>query len=245
MKKEASAPTSGAQRAPKTTGAVPTGAMRHVARSPSTAHRTIKTATKNPERVRARRETLINAAIEVFCKKGFHQATVRDIGEVAGMTQGTIYNYVSSKDDILYLALDRIVEEYHDQVALAMKSSADPIQRVRSAVRAVSEVMYRRKLEIKLIYQDSHLLDKQSRRILLARVEGFIQLFEKILEDANRALGIRIQQPHVMANILTFLPVMLSLRDWSLKNEGTAQERIEAIADFVIRGLGYPPLERS
>lgn len=214
-------------------------ALRSTPRVALATPRSIKTATKNPERVRARRETLINAAIEVFCKKGFHQTTVRDIGEVAGMTQGTIYNYVSSKDDILYLALDRIVEEYHEQVALAMKTTADPVQRVRSAVRAVSEVMYRRKLEIKLIYQDSHLLDKRSRRILLARVEGFIQLFEGILIEASQSTKIKIKTPHVMANILTFLPVMLSLRDWSLKNEGSAQDHIDAIADFVVRGLGY------
>lgn len=214
--------------------------LRRTAGAQSTTLRTIKTATKNPERVRARRESLINAAIEVFCKKGFHQATVRDIGEVAGLTQGTIYNYVSSKDDILYLALDRIVGEYHDQVSLAMKTTTDPVQRVRSAVRAVSEVMYRRKAEIKLIYQDSHLLDKQSRRILLARVEGFIQLFERILVEASRSTKTKIKTPHVMANILTFLPVMLSLRDWSLKSEGSAQDHIDAIADFVVRGLGYP-----
>jgi len=75
--------------------------------------RRIKTATKNPDRVRERRESLINAAIAVFIEKGFHNATVRDIGRAANMTQGTIYNYVSSKDDILYMVCDRIVAEYN------------------------------------------------------------------------------------------------------------------------------------
>ena len=42
--------------------------------------RRIKTATKNQDLVRERRETLINAAIKVFVEKGFHNATVRDIG---------------------------------------------------------------------------------------------------------------------------------------------------------------------
>ncbi len=210
-----------------------------------TSGRMVKTVTKNPERVRARRETLINAAIEVFCRKGFQQATVRDIGEAAGLTQGTIYNYVSSKDDILYLALDRIVEEYHDQVALAVQNAQDPILRVKSAVRAVSEVMYRRRLEIKLIYQDSHLLDRPSRRALLARVEGFIQLFESLLVEASQSLGTQVHRPHVIANILTFLPVMLSLRDWSLKNDGTPDELIDSIANFVTHGLGAPFIEKS
>ena len=98
--------------------------------------RRIKTATKNPDRVRERRESLINAAIGVFIEKGFHNATVRDIGRAANMTQGTIYNYVSSKDDILYMVCDRIVAEYNEQARRALDTSHEPAERVRSAVRA-------------------------------------------------------------------------------------------------------------
>jgi AcrR family transcriptional regulator len=131
--------------------------------------RAVKTATKNPDRVRERRDRLINAAIAVFIEKGFHNATVRDIGRVADMTQGTIYNYVSSKDDILYLVCDRIVAEYNDETRRALDTTHDPVGRVRSAVRAISEVMMRHRREIRLIYQDSHLLDPRSRRVILAR----------------------------------------------------------------------------
>jgi AcrR family transcriptional regulator len=66
------------------------------------------------------------------------------------MTQGTIYNYVSSKDDILYLVCDRIVAEYNEQARRALDTSHDPVGRVRSAVRAISQVMYRHRREILL-----------------------------------------------------------------------------------------------
>ena len=113
--------------------------------------RRIKTATKNQDLVRERREILINAAIRVFVEKGFHNATVRDIGRAADMTQGTIYNYVSSKDDILYMVCDRIVSEYNAETRKALELAHDPVGRVRSAVRAISEVMYRHRREILLI----------------------------------------------------------------------------------------------
>lgn len=200
--------------------------------------RRIKTATKNPDRVRERRESLINAAIAVFIEKGFHNATVRDIGRAANMTQGTIYNYVSSKDDILYLVCDRIVAEYNEQARMALDTSHDPAGRVRSAVRAISQVMYRHRREILLIYQDSHLLDKRSRRVILARVEEFIGMFERIITDAARELGVQLPHPHLSANMLTFLPVMIALRGWSLKNDVSPEEVIEQITAFIVRGLG-------
>jgi AcrR family transcriptional regulator len=201
--------------------------------------RRIKTATKNPERVRERRERLINAAIAVFIEKGFHKATVRDIGRAADMTQGTIYNYVSSKDDILYLVCDRIVAEYNEQARRALDTSDDPVGRVRSAVRAISQVMYRHRREILLIYQDSHLLDKRSRRVILARVEEFIGMFERIITDAARELGVVLPYPHLSANMLTFLPVMIALRGWSLKNDLPPEQVIEQISAFIVRGLGF------
>ncbi len=201
--------------------------------------RRIKTATKNPDRVRERRESLINAAVAVFIEKGFHNATVRDIGRAANMTQGTIYNYVSSKDDILYMVCDRIVAEYNEQARRALDTSHDPVGRVRSAVRAISQVMYRHRREILLIYQDSHLLDKRSRRVILARVEEFIGMFEHIIIDAARELGVPLPHPHLSANMLTFLPVMIALRGWSLKNDVSPEEVVEQITAFIVRGLGF------
>jgi AcrR family transcriptional regulator len=201
--------------------------------------RRIKTATKNPERVRERRDRLINAAIAVFIEKGFHKATVRDIGRAADMTQGTIYNYVSSKDDILYLVCDRIVAEYNEQARRALDTSDDPVGRVRSSVRAISQVMYRHRREILLIYQDSHLLDKRSRRVILARVEEFIGMFERIISDAARELGVALPYPHLSANMLTFLPVMIALRGWSIRNDLPPEAVIEQISAFIVRGLGF------
>jgi AcrR family transcriptional regulator len=78
--------------------------------------------------VREKREQLIAAAIRVFIEKGFHNATVRDIGRAAGMTQGTIYNYVRSKDDILYLVCDRIVSEYQEETRKALDSATTPLR---------------------------------------------------------------------------------------------------------------------
>jgi AcrR family transcriptional regulator len=201
--------------------------------------RRIKTATKNGGLVRERRELLVQAAIQVFLEKGFHNATVRDIGRSAKMTQGTIYNYVSSKDDILYMVCDRIVSEYQSQARRALVHSQGPVDRVRSAVRAVSEVMYHHRREILLIYQDSHLLERRSLRVIQARVEEFIGMFEQLITDAARELKLTLPHPHFSANILTFLPVMIALRGWSLRKELSKEQVVDQISDFLVRGLGF------
>jgi AcrR family transcriptional regulator len=155
------------------------------------------------------------------------------------MTQGTIYNYVRSKDDILYLVCDRIVSEYNDHTRKALEHAHDPVSRVRAAVRAISDVMYRHRREIRLIYQDSHLLEPRSLQVILARVEEFIGMFERIIADAARELELPLPYPHLSANILTFLPVMIALRGWSLKGAVTPEVVVDQISEFVVRGLGF------
>lgn len=206
---------------------------------PTVRPRRIKTATKNGDLVRERRELLVQAAIEVFLEKGFHNATVRDIGRAANMTQGTIYNYVRSKDDILYMVCDRIVSEYQTQAHQAIDRSHGPADRVRSAVYAVSAVMYEHRREILLIYQDSHLLERRSLRVILARVEEFIGMFEQLVVEAARELKIALPFPHFSANIVTFLPVMIALRGWSLRKELAEGQVVEQITRFLVRGLGF------
>ncbi len=76
------------------------------------AARSISANTKDPELIHDRREQLIRAALEVFQEKGFHITTVRDIGGATSLTQGTIYNYVRSKEDILFLVCDRVIAQY-------------------------------------------------------------------------------------------------------------------------------------
>ncbi|MCK6512260.1 TetR/AcrR family transcriptional regulator [Myxococcota bacterium] len=57
-----------------------------------------------------RREQILDAAARVFSERGFHQARSRDVAEEAGVSNGTVYNYFKSKEDILLGLLDRLNE---------------------------------------------------------------------------------------------------------------------------------------
>jgi TetR/AcrR family fatty acid metabolism transcriptional regulator len=57
-----------------------------------------------------REERILEAAAAVFADKGFHQATIRDIAELADVADGTIYNYFDNKFDLLVGIMARIAE---------------------------------------------------------------------------------------------------------------------------------------
>ncbi len=53
------------------------------------------------EHSEARRVQIIDAAYRCFARKGFHQATMRDIYQEAQLSPGAIYHYFRSKDEII------------------------------------------------------------------------------------------------------------------------------------------------
>jgi AcrR family transcriptional regulator len=95
---------------------------------------------KNARKIEDRRDLLVAAAIKVFLKKGFHAATVREIGSAAGMTQGTIYNYVRSKDDILFLVCDKVVTAYQAAIREVVDRLDDSSVLLESTIRAIVQV---------------------------------------------------------------------------------------------------------
>jgi AcrR family transcriptional regulator len=200
--------------------------------------RSVQSATKNSRLVRDRRDQLIRAALEVFSEKGFHEATVRDIGRAANLTQGTIYNYVRSKEDILFLVCDRIVTEYLDKVREAIVNEGDPRARLRAAVKGIVRVMQGHKEGILLLYHESHNLDSRSLRVILARVDEFIKSFEHLLAEANIEGLSTKRHLRLFANILTFLPTIVALRGWALPLSVSDEEIVDELAAFMLRGSG-------
>lgn len=74
----------------------------------------------------ARRQQIIDAAYRCFARKGFHQATMRDIYEEAGLSPGAVYHYFPSKDAIIQASFEF---DYQRSLALLEAATAndDPL----------------------------------------------------------------------------------------------------------------------
>ena len=63
----------------------------------------IPSVVKNRKLVEKRRQQIIRGACDLFVRKGFHRTTTREIARECGLSIGTMYEYIQSKEDVLYL----------------------------------------------------------------------------------------------------------------------------------------------
>jgi AcrR family transcriptional regulator len=54
---------------------------------------------------------ILEAAGDVFARRGFHQASIREIARAADLSLAGLYHYVRGKDELLFLVLDRALDD--------------------------------------------------------------------------------------------------------------------------------------
>jgi TetR/AcrR family transcriptional regulator, cholesterol catabolism regulator len=192
-----------------------------------------------------RREQIINAAITVFHNLGFHVATTADIAKEAGLTQSNLYNYVSSKQDVLLLVCEHLVGAYNKIIDdIIAEHGDDPHVCLIEAVEAILKVMGTHRHEVQLLYHETHALEKRDRKAVLDSISGFIGRFESLIKEyEDRYQKLEIRSSRLAANLLSFVPAIVALRSWDLASAGGARGIHAGIIKFILDGLGIPPLK--
>jgi AcrR family transcriptional regulator len=67
-----------------------------------------------------RHAQILNAAAEVFARRGYQRATVKEIARQAGIAAGTIYLYFENKRDLLLAIADRLIGQAWEQTQAEM-----------------------------------------------------------------------------------------------------------------------------
>jgi TetR/AcrR family transcriptional regulator, cholesterol catabolism regulator len=204
-------------------------------------NRPVISQVQNEKLIVDRRERIIRAAITVFRRSGFHVATTKDIALEANLTQSNLYNYVSSKHDVLFLVCDHLVNLYRTAVDEAVSRHDNARDRLVEALRAVITVMSAHRDEVQLLYNETHALEKDDRKLVLSSISKFIKSFQTLLKGYEAEYGpCAVANRRIAANFLSFVPAIVALRSWDLMPQAGREEIETAILIFTLTGLGIP-----
>lgn len=77
-----------------------------------------------------RTDAILDAAYSVFSTKGYHNSTVDDIAQHAGVSKGTCYQYFSGKEEIFVATLDRTLAKIMAEAEGAATGATDALARM-------------------------------------------------------------------------------------------------------------------
>ncbi|MBW2637722.1 MAG: TetR/AcrR family transcriptional regulator [Deltaproteobacteria bacterium] len=181
------------------------------------AEKQVESFVRNQELVTMRRQQIIDGATKVFTSKGFHKSTVKEIAEASNLTMGTMYNYVRSKEDILYIVYDHMNSILMDGLKKALDNVTDPIDALRAALKQNMDTIDKYQEIILFLYNESSAFDRKSLHTVLAQESQYVELFEEFLRKSFKGKKINECRLKIAADMLTYVPVILAQRRWSLK----------------------------
>jgi TetR/AcrR family fatty acid metabolism transcriptional regulator len=122
---------------------------------------------------------ILEAAVKVFARQGFHQSTVAQIAKEAGVADGTIYLYFKNKDDILVqffsFRAKQVFESFREEVDRAETSS----DKLRNLVRRhLAE--FQRDRDGAVVYQvETH----QNSRLAEAQIKEMSKMYRDLISE--------------------------------------------------------------
>jgi len=210
------------------------------------AGRQIPTQVKDPALVQRRRRQIVDAAVGLFIQHGFHKTTTRQIARAAGFSIGAVYEYVASKEDILYLVCDAIHAEMELGMAEALARSSRESIPLAELIREYFLVCHRMRDHILLIYQETQSLPRKWRRIVLENEVRITGLFTRALAQLSAAEDFPPLTPATMdliAHNIAVLGHMWTFRRWFLACHYTIDDFIRHQTAFIIGMCRTPATE--
>jgi len=90
-----------------------------------------------------RRKQILDAALTVFLGKGFHATNVSDVAAEAGVSQGTIYWYFESKDELFHAALISAFTDFGEGTLAALaecSTAADKMLALAGSMESLADM---------------------------------------------------------------------------------------------------------
>ena len=199
---------------------------------------TSRPSVKSAILVRERRSALVRAAIDVFSEKGYFASRVTDVAAAAGVSQGTVYNYVKCKEDLLYMICDDHFRGYERIVNAALEKASSPREKLDALLRATVDVIFLYRKHYTVMLRELHHVDSKKRRSFFNLAASQREMCERVLREVARTEKIAIENSRITANLLVYLPKLIVSRGWDLRGHVSDDEIKGGILSFMRRGLG-------
>jgi AcrR family transcriptional regulator len=186
-----------------------------------------------------KRRVLLEAAVRVFARRGFHAARVGDIAEEAGVAHGLLYHYFSSKEEVLETIFR---ETWADLLAAVrdVEESGEPAQEQLRQVAAILLRSWRRDPDlVRVLVRGVTRSSELDRRV--GDVGDAFAAIERIVRRGQEAGELRPELDARLTSVIFYGAIEELLTGWVLELLPDSDEDVaraeQTVVDIVSGGL--------
>ncbi len=184
------------------------------------------------------RERILDAALNIFSAKGFHDTKLDEIVAEGGVSKGSIYFHFPNKEKLFIALVDQFADLIERRAKEAIAQQAPGIQRVRAALEAVLETFGKYRRPAKLLLVQAVGLGNVFERKRLEVNDRFARLIQIYLDEAIADGSIAPVNTHIVAHAWMGAIYNVVIQ-WVYTSEPSKQEIMDALLPLLLKSVDY------
>jgi TetR/AcrR family fatty acid metabolism transcriptional regulator len=194
----------------------------------------------NHDRKQSRHQRILDAALNVFSRDGYHEAAVDEIATLADTSKGGVYFHFQGKQSIFLALLDRSAGLLLSHVRKSMDETEDPIAKVDAALLSVLRIFGAQRPLARLLLLEAMGAGPEFHAKLIDIHGSFAAFISENLDEAVRR-GVIAPLDTRTAGLAWFGALNQVVTTWLLSDDpGDLEEAYPALRTLFLRGIGMP-----
>ena len=206
--------------------------------------KTKSTTPRKPTR-RKRHAEVVEAAARVFNAKGYEGTSIQDIADELGILKGSVYYYITSKEDILYEVLEEVHRAGFESALGALKSDAGTLEQIHSFVSTLGEFNAENRMRMAILLREVGSLSQPRRREIIRERDRYDEILRDLITEGQDA-GLIAEELDAKIATLAIMGMINNIYQWYKPSGGFKPSVIGRMyGDLAIRALSGKPLPSS
>jgi AcrR family transcriptional regulator len=182
-------------------------------------------------------KSIREAAVKAIAKHGFEAASLRDIAKEVGIRAPSLYNYISSKEQLLYELMKDPLTSMLTEYRALVKDIDDPAGKLRVFVQVHLNFHLHSRLDVFIGNMELRSLSASHYRTISNLREEYARVLQGIIEEGVKAGVFEADEPRVVT--LVMLGMLSGVCNWYQSNGPmSAAEMTELHTELAFRMLG-------
>jgi TetR/AcrR family transcriptional regulator, cholesterol catabolism regulator len=174
-------------------------------------------------------------ATEVFCKKGYEGASMRDLSRATGMSLAGLYYYFESKERLLYLIQKHTFSTIVGRLKARLEGVSDAEQRIRVFILNHLEYFLANQAAMKVLSHEAEVLKNGFGSEVAAIKREYYRICVGLLDDLKRERGLQFS---TRIAVLSLFGMMNWIYTWhNPRVDADAASLAGAMGDVFLRGV--------
>ncbi len=184
-----------------------------------------------------KRQQILVAAVKVFSQKGFHEAKVDEIAQLADVGKGTVYEYFSSKTELFQEMFKSGMQFYMSNLKNELKPGLSCREKLTRIAKLHLRFIAKYKDLARITMTEHTYFNEEFRKWIWENRTKKIELVEQIIKEGVKSGEFREVDSRVAALAFNgilgamFSPIIFS------KGKQNTKELIEPFSDILFNGL--------